>query len=161
MTLFAVMCAGIFPLIHMGRPWLAFWMLPYPNTRGPLWVNFRSPLVWDFFAISTYFLISARLLVHRPDSRPRDDPRSRTARTRGRRSSRSSASAGTGRSAPGIATSSSTCCSPAWRRRSSCRCTRSSAPTSRRRSFRAGTRRSSRPTSSPAPSSPAWRWCSR
>jgi molybdopterin-containing oxidoreductase family membrane subunit len=58
MTLFAVMCAGIFPVIHMGRPWLFFWMLPYPNTYGPLWVNFRSPLVWDFFAISTYFLIS-------------------------------------------------------------------------------------------------------
>jgi len=58
MTIFAVCCAGIFPLIHMGRPWLAFWMLPYPNGRGSLWVNFRSPLVWDFFAISTYFLIS-------------------------------------------------------------------------------------------------------
>ena len=59
MTLFAVMCAGLFPLIHMGRPWLAFWMLPYPNTRGSLWINFRSPLIWDFFAISTYFTISA------------------------------------------------------------------------------------------------------
>lgn len=58
MTLFAVMCAGIFPLIHMGRPWLFYWMLPYPNNRGPLWVNFRSPLLWDVFAISTYFLIS-------------------------------------------------------------------------------------------------------
>ena len=59
MTLFAVMCAGIFPIIHMGRPWLAFWFLPYPNFRGPLWVNFRSPLLWDVFAISTYFIISA------------------------------------------------------------------------------------------------------
>ena len=59
MTIFAVMCAGIFPVIHMGRPWLAFWMLPYPNGRGPLWINFRSPLIWDFFAISTYFAISA------------------------------------------------------------------------------------------------------
>ncbi len=58
MTIFAVMCAGIFPLIHMGRPWLAYWVLPYPNTRGPLWVNFRSALLWDVFAISTYFLIS-------------------------------------------------------------------------------------------------------
>ena len=58
MTLFAVMCAGIFPIIHMGRPWLFYWMLPYPNDRGPLWINFRSPLVWDFFAITTYFLIS-------------------------------------------------------------------------------------------------------
>jgi Ni/Fe-hydrogenase subunit HybB-like protein len=58
MTIFAVMCAGIFPIIHMGRPWLAFWVFPYPNMRGPLWVNFRSPLVWDMFAISTYFTIS-------------------------------------------------------------------------------------------------------
>src|ERR1700693_2345150 len=58
MTIFAVTCAGIFPIIHMGRPWLFYWMLPYPNTRGPLWINFRSPLVWDFFAITTYFLIS-------------------------------------------------------------------------------------------------------
>jgi molybdopterin-containing oxidoreductase family membrane subunit len=58
MTLFAVMCAGMFPIIHMGRPWLAFWMFPYPNMRGSLWINFRSPLVWDFFAISTYFTIS-------------------------------------------------------------------------------------------------------
>jgi molybdopterin-containing oxidoreductase family membrane subunit len=58
MTIFAVMCAGLFPVIHMGRPWLAFWMIPYPNGRGPLWVNFRSPLVWDFFAILTYFTIS-------------------------------------------------------------------------------------------------------
>lgn len=59
MTIFAVMCAGIFPIIHMGRPWLAFWMFPYPNSRGPLWVNFTSPLLWDVFAISTYFIISA------------------------------------------------------------------------------------------------------
>ncbi|MBS1851442.1 MAG: polysulfide reductase NrfD [Acidobacteria bacterium] len=59
MTIFAVMCAGIFPVIHTGRPWFAYWMFPYPNTRGSLWINFRSPLVWDFFAISTYFTVSA------------------------------------------------------------------------------------------------------
>jgi molybdopterin-containing oxidoreductase family membrane subunit len=59
MTLFAVMCAGIFPVIHTGRPWLAYWLFPYPNSRGSLWINFRSPLAWDCFAISTYFLISA------------------------------------------------------------------------------------------------------
>jgi Ni/Fe-hydrogenase subunit HybB-like protein len=59
MTIFAVMCAGLFPLIHMGRPWDAFFIFPYfPNQRGPLWVNFRSPLVWDVLAISTYFTIS-------------------------------------------------------------------------------------------------------
>ncbi|MFN7131649.1 MAG: NrfD/PsrC family molybdoenzyme membrane anchor subunit, partial [Myxococcales bacterium] len=59
MTLFAVLCAALFPLIHMDRPWLAFWVFPYPNSRGTLWVNFRSPLLWDVFAISTYFTISA------------------------------------------------------------------------------------------------------
>ena len=58
MTIFAVMCAALFPLIHMGRPWLAFFVLPYPNSRGPLWVNFRSPLLWDVFAINTYLIIS-------------------------------------------------------------------------------------------------------
>ena len=58
MTVFAVMCAGLFPIIHLGRPWLFFWLLPYPNARGPLWVNFRSPLVWDFFAIGAYFTIT-------------------------------------------------------------------------------------------------------
>jgi molybdopterin-containing oxidoreductase family membrane subunit len=58
MTIFAVICAGLFPVIHMGRPWLFYWIIPYPNERGPLWVNFRSPLLWDFFAIGTYFLIS-------------------------------------------------------------------------------------------------------
>lgn len=59
MTIFAVMCAGIFPLIHTGRPWYsAYWLFPLPNTMGPLWVNFRSPLLWDVFAVSTYFTIS-------------------------------------------------------------------------------------------------------
>ena len=58
MTIFAVMCAGQFPLIHMGRLWLAFFIFPYPNTRGPLWVNFNSPLLWDVFAITTYFTVS-------------------------------------------------------------------------------------------------------
>ena len=59
MTVFAVMCAAIFPAIHMGRVWLAFYIFPYPNTRGSLWVNFNSPLFWDFIAISAYLLISA------------------------------------------------------------------------------------------------------
>jgi molybdopterin-containing oxidoreductase family membrane subunit len=57
MTIFAVMTAGLFPLIHVGRQWMAFWLFPYPNTRY-LWVNFRSPLLWDVFAVSTYFTIS-------------------------------------------------------------------------------------------------------
>ena len=58
MTVFAVMTAGLFPIIHIGRPWLPYWLLPYPNQRG-LWPNFRSPLVWDVFAVSTYFTVSA------------------------------------------------------------------------------------------------------
>jgi len=59
MTVAAVLCAALFPLIHMGRPWLFFFIAPYPNTRGPLWVNYNSPLFWDFIAISAYLLISA------------------------------------------------------------------------------------------------------
>src|SRR6202451_137533 len=58
MTIFAVMCAGMFPVLHTGRPWLAYWLLPYPNTMD-LWPQFRSPLVWDVFAVSTYLTISA------------------------------------------------------------------------------------------------------
>ncbi len=57
MTIFAVMCAAIFPLIHVGRPWVAFWLFPYPNQRA-IWPNFRSPLLWDVFAVSTYFSVS-------------------------------------------------------------------------------------------------------
>ena len=57
MTIFAVICAAIFPLIHVGRPWLAFWLFPYPNQRA-LWPNFRSPLLWDVFAVNTYFTVS-------------------------------------------------------------------------------------------------------
>src|SRR6202049_1423412 len=58
MTLFAVASAGIFPLIHVGRPWLAYWLFPIPNTMG-VWPQFRSPLIWDVFAVSTYATISA------------------------------------------------------------------------------------------------------
>ncbi len=59
MTLFAVACAGFYPIFHTGRPWIAiYWLLPYPNTMG-LWPNFRSPLIWDVFAVSTYATVSA------------------------------------------------------------------------------------------------------
>ena len=58
MTLFAVACAGLYPLLHTGRPWLAYWLFPYPNTMGT-WPQFRSPLMWDVFAISTYATVSA------------------------------------------------------------------------------------------------------
>ncbi|MDX1644197.1 MAG: NrfD/PsrC family molybdoenzyme membrane anchor subunit [Thermoanaerobaculia bacterium] len=57
MTLFAVACAGLYPLIHVGRPWLAYWLLPYPNSMG-MWPQFRSPLVWDVFAVTTYATVS-------------------------------------------------------------------------------------------------------
>jgi Ni/Fe-hydrogenase subunit HybB-like protein len=58
MTIFAVMCAGLFPLIHTGRPWLAiYWLFPYPNSMA-IWPQFRSPLIWDVFAVSTYFTVS-------------------------------------------------------------------------------------------------------
>ncbi len=58
MTIFAVICAASFIVAHMGRPWVAYWPLPLPNQFGSLWVNFNSPLVWDVFAISTYFSVS-------------------------------------------------------------------------------------------------------
>src|SRR4051812_9541010 len=55
MTLFAVACAGLMPLLHLGRPWFLYWLIPYPDTMG-LWPQFRSPLVWDVFAVSTYLI---------------------------------------------------------------------------------------------------------
>lgn len=58
MTIFAVICAALFPGIHVGRMWVVYFFFPYPNTRGPLWPNFNSPLLWDLFAISTYFSVS-------------------------------------------------------------------------------------------------------
>ncbi|MEP7251284.1 MAG: NrfD/PsrC family molybdoenzyme membrane anchor subunit [Ginsengibacter sp.] len=58
MTIFAVICAGMFPIFHMGRVWVGFYVMPYPNSRGPLWPNFNSALLWDVFAVSTYFTVS-------------------------------------------------------------------------------------------------------
>jgi len=58
MTLFAVACAGMFPILHLGRPWLFYWLMPYPNTMT-LWPQFRSPLIWDVFAVTTYATVSA------------------------------------------------------------------------------------------------------
>src|SRR5258707_1987644 len=57
MTLFAVACAGLFPVLHLGRPWLAYWLFPYPSTMA-IWPQFRSPLMWDVFAVSTYATVS-------------------------------------------------------------------------------------------------------
>ncbi len=61
MTVFAVLTAGLFPIIHLGRPWYFYWLIPYPNPRG-LWVNFRSPLMWEVFAVGTYFTVSVVFL---------------------------------------------------------------------------------------------------
>ncbi|MDQ6844103.1 MAG: polysulfide reductase NrfD [Bacteroidota bacterium] len=58
MTIFAVICAGMFPIFHMGRVWVGFYVMPYPNSRGPVWPNFNSALLWDVFAVSTYFTVS-------------------------------------------------------------------------------------------------------
>ena len=77
MTLFAVMCAGIFPLFHTGRPWRAYWLFPIPNTDLNLWQNFRSPLIWDVFAVSTYFTVSSPVLVYGPGAGPGDYARPR------------------------------------------------------------------------------------
>jgi len=57
MTLFAVASAGLYPILHLGRPWLAYWLFPYPNTMA-MWPNFRSPLIWDVFAVTTYATVS-------------------------------------------------------------------------------------------------------
>ena len=61
-TVFALMIGALFPIIHLGRPWLFFWLIPYPSERG-IWPNFRSPLVWDFFAINTYLIGSIIFLL--------------------------------------------------------------------------------------------------
>jgi Ni/Fe-hydrogenase subunit HybB-like protein len=129
MTLFAVACAAMFPLLHTGRPWLAaYWLFPYPNTMD-LWPQFRSPLMWDVFAVSTYGTVSALFwftgLV--PDLATLRD----RAKSRARRLSTAPwRSAGAARRSTGSATRRPTCCWPASPRRSCSRCTRSSASTS-------------------------------
>ena len=103
MTIFAVLCAAIFPIFHTGRPWLAaYWLFPYPNTMG-LWPQFRSPLIWDVFAVSTYATVSVVFwyvgLI--PDlATMRDRATSRSSRS----SSGSSLSAGADRPGTGTAT---------------------------------------------------------
>ncbi len=76
MTLFAVACAGTFPLLHMGRPWLFYYLLPYPDTMG-VWPQFRSPLVWDVFAVSTYATVSLVFWYVGSDSGPCNPSRPR------------------------------------------------------------------------------------
>jgi Ni/Fe-hydrogenase subunit HybB-like protein len=62
MTVFAILTAGLYPILHLGRPWFAYWLFPLPNQRE-IWVNFRSPLIWDVFAISTYLIVSTVFLL--------------------------------------------------------------------------------------------------
>ena len=125
MTLFAVACAAMFPLLHTGRPWLAvYWLFPYPNTMG-LWPQFRSPLIWDVFAVSTYATVSLVFwfmgLV--PDlATLRDRATSRVEAGHLRHARRW---AGAARPGTGTATRWPTCSWPVSRRRWCCRCTRS------------------------------------
>ena len=76
MTIFAVICAGIFPGIHVGRVWLAYWLFPIPNQMA-MWPNFRSPLLWDVFAVGTYGTVSLLFWYIGHDPRPGDDARPR------------------------------------------------------------------------------------
>jgi Fe-S-cluster-containing dehydrogenase component len=121
MTLFAVACAGVYPALHTGRPWLDYWLFPYPNTMG-LWPNFRSPLIWDVFAVSTYATVSALFwfvgLIPDFATLPRPAPsRSRSTSTA------SWPWAGADPRSTGTTTRPPTCCWPAWPRRWSSPCT--------------------------------------
>src|SRR3989449_2233554 len=115
MTVFAVITAGLFPLIHIGRQWYFYWLVPYPNERG-LWPNFKSPLIWDEFAIGTYLTVSTVFLIMGliPTS-----PRCGTWRPGGARScTRSPRSGGAGPTSNGATTPAAISTSPPSRRRS-------------------------------------------
>ena len=158
MTLFAVACAGLFPLLHMGRPWFFYWLMPYPNTMA-LWPQFRSPLVWDVFAVSTYATVSLLFwyvgLI--PDlATLRDRAQNRCAQMiygvlalGWRGSAEPLAPLPDGLPAAGRAGDAAGRLGAHGRE----------LRLRRRRSSPAGTRRSSRRTSSPGPSTPASRWC--
>ena len=103
--------AGLFPLLHIGRPWFACWMFPIPNDMGSMWPQFRSPLMWDVFAVITYFTMSVAVLVHGPRPRPRDVARSRAMQGKNIRAidlRHARRSAGAARPATGTATSART-----------------------------------------------------
>jgi hypothetical protein len=148
MTVFAVMTAGLFPLIHLGRVWHAYWLFPYPNERM-LWPNFRSPLVWDVFAVTTYFTVSSLffLLGLIPDiAAARDQAKKGTLRKK----FYSSLSFGwRGRTGSGTTSARPTSSWPPSRPRWCSRCTRWCRGTSPCRSCPGGTPRSSPPTSWP------------
>ena len=158
MTIFAVMCAGMFPLLHLGRPWIFYWLLPYPNTMT-VQPQFRSPLVWDVFAVSTYATVSLLFwyLGMIPDlASLRDRAKSRFAVWFLRRALPSVARS---IAALAMARDGLVCCWPVSQRRWFSRCIRSSASISRSRFCPDGIRRFFRRISWPAPSIPASPWC--
>jgi hypothetical protein len=158
MTIFAVICALLFPGIHVGRVWLLHWALPIPNQMG-MWPNFRSPLLWDVFAVSTYFTVSLLFWYVGPHPRPGHPARPREEQgrllrvrhVRPRVARREPALAELREGLP----DSGRPLGAAGALGAHHRVLRLRRP----RSSPAGTRRSSRPTSSPAPSSPASPWC--
>ena len=159
MTIFAVICAGIFPGIHVGRVWLIYWLFPHPEPDGACGRNFRSPLLWDVFAVSTYVTVSLLFwyMGMVPDLatlRDRADDQGRS-----RSSTASSRWAGAAATGTGTATRRPTCSSPPRHAAGALGALGRVVRLRRRRSCPAGTRRSSRPTSSPAPSSAASPWC--
>ena len=124
MTIFAVICAGIFPGIHVGRVWVVYWLFPIPNQHA-MWPNFRSPLLWDVFAVGTYATVSLLFwyMGMVPDlATLRDRATSQDPADRLRRAVAWAGAAATG---TGTATRRPTCCWPAWPRRWCSRCTRS------------------------------------
>jgi len=156
MTIFAVMCASIYPALHVGRVWFDWWLFPIP-TANALWPQFRSPLMWDVFAVSTYFTVS--LLFWYIGSCPTGGD-ARPAKTKLRKIGYGcSRWAGAARTGIGATTRRRTSSWPGSRRRWCSRSTRSCRWTSPSRSFPAGIPPSSRLTSSPARSFPASAWC--
>ena len=158
MTIFAVMCAGMFPLLHLGRPWFFYWLLPYPNTMG-LWPQFRSAAGLGRVRGQHLLHRLAAVLVHGHDPRPGDAARPRRNRAGADRLRH----AGAGLAQLGPALAALRIGLPAPGRAGDA--AGGFGPLGRQlrlrhvASCRAGTRRSSRPTSSPGPSSPASRWC--
>ena len=159
MTLFAVAMAGLFPILHLGRPWFFYWLVPYPDMMN-LWPQWRSPLVWDFFAIAHLHHRVAPVLVRRPDPRPGDAARPRRERAGKQRRLRPARARLARRGAPLGAPRDGL---PAARRPGDAArglgAPRGVARLRRSATRPAGTRRSSRRTSSPARCSPASRWC--
>jgi molybdopterin-containing oxidoreductase family membrane subunit len=151
MTIFAVICALMFPGIHVGRIWFEYWIAPLPNQMN-MWPNFRSPLLWDFFAVGTYFTVSLCFwyMGMIPDIATLRD----RAKGKVRQIAYGVAALGwNGSNRHWHRYERAYCCWRGWRHRSCCRSTRSSASISPRRCSRDGTRRSSRRTSSRGPSS--------